>query len=162
MIIYFLTGGGHGIFDLTNFASHVCPSGELVSCVISMSSPNFHANSFYFNHSFPYKLLYYAWVTGDYISRKISPRNWFQCFPVYTRCCSVSGSGSVSGSVSGFRISWFSIRPILSSLAYSQGLKWPKNKSGSVVSKTSRIIKAYETGVTRVPLPNIENKHICE
>ena len=78
-----------------------------------MSSPNFHTNSLYFNHNSPNKLLYYAWVTCDYISRKISPRNWFQCFPVYPRYCSGSGSSSVSvsGSVSGFRISWFSIRP---------------------------------------------------
>ena len=97
-----LTGGGHEIFDLTNFASHVCPSGEFVSCVISLSSPNFHTNSLYFNHSSPYKLLYYAWVTCDYISRKISPWNWFQCFPVYPRCCSGSDSGSGSGSGSGF------------------------------------------------------------
>ena len=99
MVIYYLTGGGHEIFDLKNFASHVsdvCPPGELVSCVISMSSPNFRTNSLYLNHSSPYKLLYYAWVTCDYISRKISPRNWFQCFPVYACCC--------SGSVSGFRV----------------------------------------------------------
>ena len=112
MIVYYLTGGGHETFDLTNFASHVCLSGELVSCVISTSSPNFHTNSLYFNHSSPYKLLHYTWVTCDYISRKISPRNWFQCFPIYPRCCSVSGSGSVF--VSGFRISWFSIRPFFS------------------------------------------------
>ena len=97
-------GGGHKIFDLTNVASHVCPPGELVSCVISMSSPNFHTNSLYFNHSSSYKLLHYAWVTCDYISRKISLRNWFQCFPVNARCCSGSGSGSISASVSGFRI----------------------------------------------------------
>ena len=76
-----------------------------------MSSPNFHTKSLYFNHSSPYKLLYYAWVTCDYISRKISPRNWFQCFPVHPRCRSGSVSLSGSGSVSGFRISWFSIRP---------------------------------------------------
>ena len=48
-------------------------------------SPNFHTNSLYFNHSSPHILLYYAWVTCDYISRKISPRNWFECFPVYPR-----------------------------------------------------------------------------
>ena len=74
-----------------------------------MSSPNFHTNSLYFNHSSPYKLLYYAWVTCDYISREISPRNWFQCFPVYSRCRSGSGSVSVSGSVSGFRIPDFRV-----------------------------------------------------
>ena len=114
MIVYYLTGGGHETFDLTNFASHVCPSGELVSCVISMSSPNFHTNSLYFNHSSPYRLLYYTWVTCDYISRKILPRSCFQCFPIYPRCCSGSGSGSVS--VSGFRISGFSIRPVITSI----------------------------------------------
>ena len=29
VIIYHLTGGGDEIFDLTNFVSRVCPSGEL-------------------------------------------------------------------------------------------------------------------------------------
>ena len=37
------------------------------------------------------KLLYYAWVTCDYISRKISP----QCFPDYPCCCSVSSVSQI-------------------------------------------------------------------
>ena len=72
-----LTGGGHEIFDLTNFASHVCPSGELVSCVISMSSPNFHTNSLYFNHNSPCKLLYYAGVTCDYYRERFHHETGF-------------------------------------------------------------------------------------
>ena len=85
------------VFDLTNFASHVCPSGELVICVISMSSSNFHTNFLNFKHSSPYKLLYYR--------ERFHRETGFSVSQFTPRCCSVSGF--VCGSISGFRIFWF-------------------------------------------------------
>ena len=35
MVNYHLTGGGLEIFDVTNYASHVCHSGKLLSRLLS-------------------------------------------------------------------------------------------------------------------------------
>ena len=39
VVNYDLTGRGHEIFDLTNFASHGCRSGELLSRLLSFFAP---------------------------------------------------------------------------------------------------------------------------
>ena len=115
-----------------------CPYIERLKCHLLISIQTLY----YFSHSSPYKHFYYTWVTCDYISRKISPRNWFQCFPVYPRCRSGSGSGSVSvsvsGSISGFRISGFSIRPSMSCLP---GIRKSNEHCSKVVSVVGERIR---------------------